>query len=264
MAKETTDTHLDTISKYFQNHSDAEKLINSLKSKFQKDNSPEVALPLFLLLFAQMENYLQTIVQSVLVSTANQKGIEIDVEEFEDMTFGQILNIFEDIFVKNKFVLKAGKNKLNFTITFRFETLNFNDTNVKYLFQKEYLIKYVKTLRDLKNFRNNLYHNLFSYNKGRNLEKFNINNMTKTITQILDLNVRFQGTYRNLDFDEDYYDKLSKAKNFEKEVMLATKSLISKHGTFPPQKYVSINMLLRIMFYHYSFVFMNLKNGEHF
>lgn len=259
MKKPKEESLVINLTRLVKNQTDMDILIESMFHKINKnDTSPELWIAVFVLQFANLENYLKRIVMSVISQAMIDKNISYD-NDYEDITFGQTINIFEDLFIKGRYLLKGSGSKMDYSINFNLQKIDFPNDQAHKLFEINYLTKYVTRLKVLGEFRNNLYHNLFTHNKDAN-----INDMIDEIKSLIDFKFIPEGTYNDYEFDENYYKNIKRLKGFAKEVELKRKSLVSISGQFPLEKFVSINMLLRIMFYHYSFTMMNLKKGINF
>lgn len=247
------------LKQHVENQSALEKLLEDLKHKIDlKQATPEVWLSFFMLLFANMEDQLRSIVKMIILDITKKQNSVIYTNDFLDLTFGQTINIFENLFLDGKYILRSGnKIRLEFKLNLQRAGDVGNKTNL--LFSIPYLTSYTLKLRWFSKFRNDLYHNLFSYDRGKN-----INQIVQEIQSIIDLDFLPDGTYNTYEFDTEYYANIANMTGFERSVELKRKSLIAENGAFPPDKYVSLNMILRIIFYHYSFTFMGLKEGIYF
>lgn len=259
MKKSQKESLTERLTRLVKNQTDMDFIFENLFSKINKnDTSPELWITIFVLQFANLENYLKQIVMSVISQAMRDKNILFD-NDYDDMTFGQAINIFEEIFTKGRYLLKGSGSKMEYWINFNLQKIEIPNAQAYKIFELPYLTKYIARLRVLNKFRNDLYHNLFANNKNKN-----INEIIEEIKKIIDFKFIPEGTYNDYEFDETYYERVKALKGFAKEVEFKRKSLVSSAGQFPPEKYVSVNMLLRIMFYHYSFTMMNLKRGVNF
>ncbi|VVA44192.1 hypothetical protein CANDROIZ_490008 [Candidatus Roizmanbacteria bacterium] len=177
---------------HVENQSALEKLLEDLKNKIDNQKAtPEVWLSIFMLQFANMEDYLKLIVKMVLIDITKKQNLILHIEEFPELTFGQAINTFDDLFLKGKYTFR-GSNKVQLELSLNLQKAGSIENKTSFLFSIPYLGKYVSRLRWFNTFRNNLYHNLFSFNRGKN-----INQIIQMIQEIIDLEFLPDGTYNS-------------------------------------------------------------------
>lgn len=206
---------LDDISQLFTNRTDAEKLIEKLKTKLRKKPTDEGYISLFVLQVAYLESEIKHLLKL-------RKGVKLS----DDAPFGSAIKKLQGIS----------------------EKLNPNKINVyyyKYFLDKKYIEKFIKYNWKVNNLRINLYHNLFQSSLKTTPKQQNIKTIIKEIKTLTE---RYQIREYLLD-QPDFYNDFK-----NKKFMNITnyRSLFGKNYSFPPSNRVTLELMINIALTYYG------------